>query len=226
MVTLYLVRHGRTVYNSEHLLQGWCDSPLTDAGRDGVRVTAGHLSGHTFAAAYASPSGRTVDTAHEILRHHPGTTLSTDPDLREFSFGDFEATPESELWERYDPYSLFGGVLDGTFAGLPGGEPSGQYLGRVAAAFDRIERAHPDGSDILVVSHGLTLTAYLTMVGYRGMGALPNASLSTVTVAADGTRTIIATGLDIAGQGVPAIDPPARLAPGAATAPPLVGDAV
>ena len=30
--TLYLVRHGQTVFNTRLLIQGRCDSPLTDLG--------------------------------------------------------------------------------------------------------------------------------------------------------------------------------------------------
>ena len=28
--TLYLMRHGQTLFNVEHKIQGWCDSPLTE----------------------------------------------------------------------------------------------------------------------------------------------------------------------------------------------------
>lgn len=31
--TLYLMRHGQTLFNKRHLIQGWCDSPLTDFGK-------------------------------------------------------------------------------------------------------------------------------------------------------------------------------------------------
>ena len=30
--TLYLMRHGQTLFNVEHKIQGWCDSPLTEQG--------------------------------------------------------------------------------------------------------------------------------------------------------------------------------------------------
>ncbi|WP_448630742.1 histidine phosphatase family protein [Cellulomonas soli] len=201
-LTLTLVRHGRTVYNTEHLLQGWCDSPLTPSGLDGVRVTAAHLADRPFVAAYASPLGRTVATAGEILAHHPDVTLVTDPDLREYSFGDLEATPEADLWSTVDPFEMFPAVLAGTFPGLPGGEDSPGYLRRVRSAFDRIEQAHPHG-DVLVVSHGVTLLAYLTMIDPGPVTPLANASVSTVHVHPDGSREVVAIGLDIAGQGVP-----------------------
>jgi probable phosphoglycerate mutase len=202
VLTLSLVRHGQTEYNAENRLQGWCDSPLTARGLAGVRTTAAHLAARPFTAAYVSPTGRAQTTAHEILAHHPWAPSVTDPDLREFGFGDLEARPEAELLARYDPDTMFAEVISGTFAGIPGGEPGREYLARVRSAFARIERHHQDGH-VLVVSHGLTLRAYLTMIDSRPMAPLPNASISTVEVHADGHRRVVTVALDPADQGVP-----------------------
>ena len=196
VLTLSLVRHGQTVYNAERRLQGWCDSPLTTEGLAGVRTTATHLSGGLFVAAYVSPSGRAQATAREILTHHQWAPVFTEPDLREYSFGDFEARPEAELFAQYDPRTLYAEVLDGTFAGLPGGEPARVFLARVQSAFARIERRHAEG-EVLVVSHGLTLLAYLAMIDSRSRTPLPNASVSTVQVHRNSSRrVIIATGVE------------------------------
>ena len=32
MKTLYLMRHGQTLFNAQHKIQGWCDAPLTEIG--------------------------------------------------------------------------------------------------------------------------------------------------------------------------------------------------
>ena len=45
--TLYLMRHGETMFNVQKKIQGWCDSPLTERGK---RNRAGML--------YAISSGR------------------------------------------------------------------------------------------------------------------------------------------------------------------------
>ena len=201
-LTLHLVRHGRTRYNAEHRLQGWCDSELTDDGLLGVRATAQHLRGVPLVAAYASPSGRTVTTAEEILRHHSGVELVTRPGLREFSFGRHEAQPESELFSEVAPLELFQSVIDGVFPGLPGGESGAVYVSRVAAAFAAIERAHPDGGDVLVVSHGITLMTYLTMVAGPPERFPVNASVTTVEVLPGGTRHVMALGVDPSSQAV------------------------
>lgn len=38
MKTLYLMRHGEALFNRRHRIQGWCDSPLTERGRDQARA--------------------------------------------------------------------------------------------------------------------------------------------------------------------------------------------
>jgi probable phosphoglycerate mutase len=201
VLTLSLVRHGQTHYNAQHRLQGWSDSPLTPPGLAGVRTTATFLSDVPFTAIYASPSGRAQATAREIMAHHPFAPLFTDPDLREFGFGELEGRPEAELLERYDPETMFADVLRGRFAGIPGGETGPDFLARVGSAFTRIEATHSRGH-VLVVSHDLTLRAYLTMFDTRAKTPLPNASISTVEVHPDGHHQMTTLALDLAAQGV------------------------
>ncbi len=204
-LTLTLVRHGRTHYNARRLLQGWCDSPLTRPGRDGVRATARHLAATPFTAAYASPSGRAVATAVEILRHHPDVPLRTDPDLREYHFGRYEKAHESVLDAIVPWPELVSQVMTGEHPGLDGGEHSAVFLARVQSVMTRIVDAHDDGH-VLVVGHGLALGIWLAMVGAPGLVALPNASVSTVRVHPTGVE-LVRLGDDVAAQGAVAARP-------------------
>ena len=199
-LVLYLVRHGLTRLNAEHRVQGWADSELTDDGLAGVRATAETLRDVGFVAAYASPSGRTVTTAREILRRHRDVTLTTDERLRELGFGDYEEQPEHSLARFGDAATTFRAIFDGTFPGFPGGEPGTAYLSRVAGAFRDIEQAGRLGGAVLVVSHGITLMAYLRMVGAMPVAPLANAGVSTVRVDPDGTRTVLTVGTAPPGQ--------------------------
>ncbi|QGQ20435.1 histidine phosphatase family protein [Cellulomonas sp. JZ18] len=199
-LTLTLVRHGRTHFNARRILQGRCDSPLTRPGREGVRTTARYLADVPFTAAWASPSGRAVTTAVELLRHHPDVPLRTDPDLREYHFGIYEQKPESTLDGVVAWSDLVTDVLAGTHPGLPGGEHAADFMGRTRAVFARIAAEHPEGH-VLVVGHGLALGAYLATVDPVGLVPLPNASVSTVEIEPDGTARITQLALDVAGQG-------------------------
>lgn len=199
---LHLVRHGRTRLNSEHRVQGWADSELTADGLAGVRATADRLRELDLAAAYASPSGRTVTTAREILRHHPRLELVTDPRLRELHFGRFEERPETSLAEAGDPVTVFRGIFEGTFEGFPGGEPGSVFVSRVARGFRAIEQAHAHGGAVLVVSHGVTLMTYLRLIGARVLHQLPNGSVTVVRMDADGHREVLQLGVSPPGAAI------------------------
>ena len=68
-VKLYLVRHGRTMFNAIGRAQGWSDTPLTAEGERGIHELGIGLreSGLTFERAYSSDSGRTIQTMKIIL---------------------------------------------------------------------------------------------------------------------------------------------------------------
>ena len=46
MKRLYLLRHGQTEFNVKKLVQGRCDSPLTDLGRKQAGMAAAWLKAH------------------------------------------------------------------------------------------------------------------------------------------------------------------------------------
>lgn len=190
-LVLHLVRHGRTRLNAEQRVQGWADSALTPDGLAAVRALSAELRERRFVHAHASPSGRAVATAREILAHHPGVVLDTDTRLQELGFGDYEEQPESSLAVLGDHVAIFQEIFAGTYPGFPGGEPAAHFLARIARGFQAIERAHPEGGDVLVVSHGVTIVAYLRLIGVVVQAPLPNASVTRVRLDPDGARTVV-----------------------------------
>lgn len=64
MKTLYLMRHGQTMFNVAHKIQGWCDAPLTDLGRQQAEIAGQWFRDHnvTFDYAFSSTSERAADT--------------------------------------------------------------------------------------------------------------------------------------------------------------------
>ncbi len=65
--TLYVVRHGQTYFNIFNKLQGWSNSPLTQAGLDGARKTGKRLADIDFKASYCSDTSRAQKTISIIL---------------------------------------------------------------------------------------------------------------------------------------------------------------
>lgn len=42
--TLYLMRHGQTLFNKRRKVQGWCDSPLTELGIKQAEAAANYFN--------------------------------------------------------------------------------------------------------------------------------------------------------------------------------------
>lgn len=143
--TLYLVRHGQTVFNTRLLIQGRCDSPLTDLGREQARAAALWLGdrGVRFDAAFSSPAERACGTM-ELLWGGAYTRLEG---LRERSFGDLEGTDVLALPKPMGDYPVsFGGepgsklearltstltaVMRGDYEARPVSAPKGVLSGR------------------------------------------------------------------------------------------------
>ena len=89
---LYLVRHGQTLFNVQHKIQGWCDSPLTDLGIEQAKRVKNYFDSHDicFDHAYSSTSERCCDTI-QIITDMPYKRLKG---LKEFNFGVFEGKDE------------------------------------------------------------------------------------------------------------------------------------
>jgi len=195
-LTLYLVRHGETVFNRRDLVQGWVDSPLTDLGVAQARRAAAELRRRPLVGAYSSTSERAVDTAEAILEHHPHLDLRRRRGLKELHFGDLEALPNETFRESVAVEEFFPAVLEGRPIGVPGGETGQAYRARVDAVFAEIAQAHPGGGEVLVVSHGVTIATYLYVAGWTTPGGLPNASISVVTVTRQDGPRVVAVGLE------------------------------
>ena len=64
--TLYLMRHGQTLFNVRRKIQGWCDSPLTQTGIQQAKIAGEYFKrknivfDHAYSSCllYTSPSPR------------------------------------------------------------------------------------------------------------------------------------------------------------------------
>lgn len=67
--TLYLMRHGETVFNVRKKIQGWCDSPLTPKGIQQAQNASNYFNDINLDHAYCSTSERASDTLEIVTRH-------------------------------------------------------------------------------------------------------------------------------------------------------------
>jgi broad specificity phosphatase PhoE len=156
---LYLARHGQSVSNASRRFQGAQDVPLSELGRRQAVALATALRRGRLAHVYASPLERARRTAETVVAEL-GVPLTIVGELRELSLGEWEGCTVDEIRALPgDPYGQW--VRDPVGNCPPGGEPLPDVQARVLAALAAIAAAHPDGEDVLVVSHGGVISAYL-----------------------------------------------------------------
>lgn len=98
---LYVVRHGKTMFNTLQRVQGWCDTPLTRTGEQGIHYLGLGLRDVDFVEAVSSDSGRAIETMRLILGEHvrgPEIPYHIDKRIREWCFGSLEGAYDAEMW--------------------------------------------------------------------------------------------------------------------------------
>ncbi len=156
---IFLIRHGATVLTAEDRFAGATDVELSDEGRGQVRRLAERLSLIPVDAVYASPLGRTMETASILAAPHGKDVLARDG-LKEISHGHWEQMTRKEVeaaypdeaaaWDR-DPY---------TYA-PPDGESGLAVTARALPALLDIVSRH-EGKPVIVVSHKATIRLLLS----------------------------------------------------------------
>ncbi len=156
---IFLIRHGATVLTAEDRFAGATDVELSDEGRGQVRRLAERLSLIPVDAIYASPLGRTMETAGILAAPHGKDVLARDG-LKEISHGHWEQMTRKEVeaaypdeaaaWDR-DPY---------TYA-PPDGESGLAVTARALPALLDIVSRH-EGKPVIVVSHKATTRLLLS----------------------------------------------------------------
>ena len=166
MKKLYLLRHGQTEFNVKKLVQGRCDSPLTDLGRQQAGMAAAWLKDHDVVPdkVVSSPLGRAMDTAQlvacELLG--PDTAVEHCEGIIERSYGTFEEGPHdalpTDVWDPGEDLIPFGGEgshalqerMVGTLTNLMGAEGIETLLAVSHGSASRqfIKAAAPEGFEL------------------------------------------------------------------------------
>ncbi|MDR2860352.1 MAG: histidine phosphatase family protein [Elusimicrobiota bacterium] len=92
-LNLYVIRHGRTLFNMIDRVQGFSDSPLTQEGVIQALRLGENLKDIEFITAFTSDLGRQRATAKHILSKNKKDIPKSIPELyglREWNFGGFE----------------------------------------------------------------------------------------------------------------------------------------
>ena len=123
---LYMIRHGQSTANAQHLHAGWAQIPLTDQGMEQARIAGRLLAGIQFDSIYVSDLLRAQQTLTAAL---PGADSIPTSLLREINVGDLAGKTAGECLEIYGERYL--GDKAAQNFGSYGGEDHTMHLDRI-----------------------------------------------------------------------------------------------
>lgn len=175
MKKLYLLRHGQTEFNVKKLVQGRCDSPMTDLGRQQAGMAAAWLKAHNVVPdkVVSSPLGRAMDTASLVATELLGRDAAVEPceGIIERSYGTFEEGPHdalpTDVWDPGEDLVPFGG------------EGSKALQERMVATLTNLISAE-DIETLLAVSHGSASRQFIKAAApedFKLPAKLPNCAI-------------------------------------------------
>lgn len=129
---LLLARHGQTVWNVEHRLQGQLDSPLTVEGVAQAHAIADRLVESGILTVCTSPLGRALQTA-AIVADRLGADVVEIPELAEVHHGELAGMTWEEIDELH-PTAREERAANRWGWAFPGGESYAQARGRARKA--------------------------------------------------------------------------------------------
>ena len=215
-ITVYLVRHGKTWFNTMNQVQGYSDSPLTEIGEKQAKAVGEGLKDVTFTSAFSSDLARQRNTAKLILEENSGEVpeLTELIGFREKNFGSFEGqsndamniavaedlkleypTDSDELW-AFLKEQLGEKELADHIAKVDPEQEAETYeeikARAVAVMEEMITQAEKNGGgNVLIVSSGGIIPIIMEVIApgeYKGE-KISNCSVTTLTYE-DGTYTI------------------------------------
>lgn len=146
-INLYLVRHGQTLFNEQHRMQGSSDSALTKLGIKQVEAVRDYFAqnGISFDKAYCSTQERASDSLEIIVG--PEMEYECLKELKEKNYGTYEG--RKTFW--WPLSRIFKDSI----------EDNREVVERMELGINLILRDAQDGENILVVGHGDSMSQYI-----------------------------------------------------------------
>jgi len=167
MTTLLLVRHGETVDNANHIMQGQTDGELNANGIRQARMLRDQMRDECIGAFVSSDLKRAIDTCRIIAEPHgmAGNIVIT-PLLRERDWGSFTGEYIPDLQDRDWPDDI----------------ETLERLKSRATNFLTFVRTFYAGKTVLAVGHGIINKAVQSVFFNKPMSDVPRMTNAEVRV--------------------------------------------
>lgn len=167
-MNIHLIRHGETIENTQHILQGTLPGTLNDNGKEQIAQSAILLKKYNIDRILCSDLKRCTDSAEIIRKELSSIPFSTTPLLRERDWG-----------------SLTGISIDTDKKFIvPNDAESVKDMKKRARLFFEYCKTFEE-QNILAISHGLFIRCLRSVASDIDMAELPrmkNAEIVTITI--------------------------------------------
>lgn len=161
-MSLILVRHAESIWNSKELFTGWKDVELTQNGlNDSFQLSELlEFENLTFDYIITSDLKRTIDTA-QFISNSNDTKIINSKELRERDYGDLTGMNKKEA-EKLLGSDLFIKIRRGFYERPSNGESLDDVCKRVGSYYDNnIKNILSLGKNVIIIAHGNSLRALL-----------------------------------------------------------------
>ena len=146
-MTIYLIRHGKTAANEQHLYCGSTDLNLSPAGLEALKTLNYEVGKCQFVTSGMLRTEQTLSALFGDVPHE------VEPDFREIDFGAFEMKSYEQLKDNPDYQAWLTG--DNQANTPPGGESGNAMTQRALTAYQALSQ------DTVVITHGGVIAAIM-----------------------------------------------------------------
>ena len=163
---LYIIRHGKTIWNAEKRLQGRTDIELNQEGKEKAVNLGKKLKDIPFDLIYSSPLKRAFTTA-SLIKGERNIKIITDERLTELCFGEQEGKDFSEWQKKENPFNTFFTSPE-NYIPPKNGESLPHIIERTKNFLEtKIEPEYKKYRRIMIVAHGALNAALMCNIEHR-----------------------------------------------------------
>lgn len=165
---LYVVRHGKTIWNLEHRVQGITDIELCEEGREAAREISEEVKSLQVDVVISSPLSRARETAKILVGED--LPINTDDRIKERDWGLNEGMPLDDI-DKWDCWDV---ILNTNVQNI---ERLQDFMSRVSEFLEDIKVRYKD-KKVLLVTH----SAVVRVIHYL-LGTIPeDGNLSRINI--------------------------------------------
>ncbi len=186
MKKVFIVRHGKTIWNLQKKLQGAKgDSPLLKSNQSEYVALAKFLDKFNFEKIYTSPLNRSIKTARATIEKskvHYQKEIIVNQAFREVSFGSWEGQTKESIIQKYPKlFAKFSLREDDPRLSALGIEEFVHARKRFKNEILKIIRQIEDNKNILIFSHGaISQLGIKALTNNENISGLKNMSTSII----------------------------------------------